>query len=37
MSHIDKLIMLITEQVKSCNDADLLDFIFKLLISESRN
>lgn len=35
MSQVDCLILLITEQVKSCKDADLLDFILKLLIAES--
>lgn len=34
MSQIDRLILLIIEHVKSCDDADLLDFILRLLISE---
>lgn len=35
MPQIDRLVMLIIEHLKSCNDAELLDFILKLLISES--
>lgn len=34
MSQIDRLVMLIIEHVKLCDDADLLDFILKLLIAE---
>lgn len=35
MSQVDCLIQLVIEQVQTCNDADLLDLILKLLISES--
>lgn len=35
MALVDKLIKhLIIEQVQNCNDADLLDLIYKLLIAE---
>lgn len=34
MSAIDKYIMEITHLVENCRDADLLDLIYKLLLSE---
>lgn len=35
MSLVDQLIKhLIIEQIQNCNDADLLDLIYKLLIAE---
>ena len=32
MPNVDKLALLIIEQVKSCSDADLLDLILQLLL-----
>lgn len=37
MTHIDYLKKAIQEQVQYTKDADLLDFILKLLITERRN
>lgn len=35
MTEIEKLKKLVTEQVQATNDADLLDLIMKLLITET--